>query len=376
MERPIMRTAVLALLAALLTVAVAPVEPAEAASTVSVEGGVLLVVAAPGDSSRVSVSPPSADSPNDYAINDSAGGTAGPGCRPGRFSSVDCPAAGVQRTVVRLGDGDDTAGWGSNSASVPVEFYGEAGRDDIRTPAEWFPGTLADGGEGDDTVFSANLARGGPGADMVSGLRILEGGEGNDILVKSGFRADGSPGTLDAGPGDDLLRSSDGQPDQLNCGAGRDVVEQADASDRRDSSCESAKEAKPPPRPQVTVFELPKGRSRPDRKGRLAVWMRCNLPRCAMTVQIRAAGEFATKFFVRFKPRQAPIRKLVVGTKAKLVRLKLSRAQRRGLRRQPAHSGLVAVVTASGPTGRTKTFTDGTFCTRRSPCGGGGGGGR
>lgn len=376
-----MRTAVVLVLAALLAVAAAPAESAQAASTVSLEGGVLLVQAAPGDSNGVFVHPPpSQESPSDYVVSDSAGATAGPGCRPGRFANRPfCAAAGVQRVVVRLGDGDDSVRWGSNSASVPVEFYGEAGRDEVSTFAESVPGALADGGEGDDTVFSASLARGGPGADTVNGWRILEGGEGNDILEKSSFRADGTPGTLNAGPGDDLLRSSDGQPDQLNCGAGRDVVELADFSDRRDASCEGAeKKAGPPPRPEVTVFELPKGRLRPGRDGRLAVWMRCNLPRCAMKVQIRAAGEFPSKRFVRFKPRQAPIQKLVVGTKAKLVRLKLSRAQRRGLRRQPAHSGLVATVTASGPTGVTRTFVDGESCSRRSPCvrGGGGRGGR
>jgi hypothetical protein len=59
--------------------------------------------------------------------------------------------------------------------------------------------------------------------------------------------------------------------------------------------------------------------------------MRCSVPRCAVTVQIRAVSDGVRQIF-RFRPREAPIRKLLAGTKARLVRLRLSRAQSRGVR--------------------------------------------
>jgi hypothetical protein len=367
--------ATLAVLAAVLTVAAAPAASAQAASTVSVEGDVLLVVAAPGESNRVSVHPyPSDESPQDYEVgDDSVGATAGPGCRAGTDRSgspVVCLAAGVQRIVVRLGDGDDRVYWFGYSSPIPLELYGEAGRDDVSSAAVSAPGTLVDGGEGDDQLRgTADIARGGPGNDGIVGARLLEGGEGDDTLSKSS--SDGAPGRLDAGPGDDRLQSRDGHLDELLCGDGRDVVVRADDSERPDASCESGQGVARVVTPRVTVFELPKGRTRPGRDGRLAVWMKCSVPDCAVTVQIRAAGDAGTENFVRFRPRQAPIRRLVVGTKAKLVRLRLSRAQRRGLRRVKGPTTVAAVVTATGPGGRTKTLTDGWFCPRSDPCDGG-----
>ena len=371
MERLTLSPAVLVVVAVLLAVA-AP--PAEAASTVAVEGGVLQVVAGPGETNIVKVSepskPPGSTAPSQFTVrDDSAGTTPGAGCerRPEFFSpeaSVACSAAGVQRISVRLGDGDDSAD--QFTAAVPMTIAGEDGHDRIRMLRA--PGAVSEGGEGNDDLQFGDDVRGGPGNDLVSGFRLLDGGDGNDVLHKTNSRVGGR---LAGGAGDDSLRSDDSLPDQLQCGAGRDVITNADTVDSNDGSCESGKGVAGPPEavmPRVTVFELPKGRARPGRDGRLAVWMKCTVPRCAVTVQIRAAGEFQSKRFVRFRPRQAPVRKLVVGTKAKIYRLRLSRAQRRGLRRIKANEGIAAKVTAKGPGGRTSLLTDGQFCTRSDPC--------
>lgn len=361
-----------AVLTALLTIAAAPAASAHAASTVSVEGGVLLVLSGPGESNKVFVRPyPSETSPQDYEVtDDSAGAIAGPGCRAGTDRSgspVVCSAAGVLSAVLRLGDGNDNAYWNASSSAIPLEIYGEAGNDDLTGPRTPTAGTLVDGGEGDDQVRgSADIARGGPGNDTVIGGRLVEGGDGNDTLIKA--EVNDVPGRLDGGPGDDRLQSKDGFLDELVCGDGSDVVVTADDSEKPDASCERGKGVAHVVKPKVTVFELPKLRTRPGKDGRLAVWIACNVPNCAVTVQIRAVGDAGTKNFARFKPRQAPVRRLVAGTQAKLFRLALSSAQRRGLRRVKGPTTIAAAVTASGPGGRTKSFTDGFFCSRSDPC--------
>ena len=154
MERLTLPPAVLVVVAVLLAVA-AP--PAEAASTVAVEGGVLQVVAGPGETNQVRVServPPGSTAPSQFTVrDDSAGTTPGAGCeRQPEFSSpeasVACSAAGVQRISVRLGDGDDSAE--QSTAAVPMTIAGEDGHDLIRMFNT--PGTVSDGGEGNDDL--------------------------------------------------------------------------------------------------------------------------------------------------------------------------------------------------------------------------------
>lgn len=269
--------------------------------------------------------------------------------------------------MVRLGDGDDVGRLVEADGLAPIELYGEAGNDIVTTPRgdQSAPGSLLDGGDGDDRlVGGAEVQRGGGGADHVEGGRYLAGGEGDDVLRKAAER----PGGIDAGPGDDRLFANDGRPDTLVCGPGADVLAEVDESDRPDGSCEQAPEAPgPAPRPAVTVFELPGGRSRPGRDGRLAVWMRCSVANCAVNVQIRAAGELPSRL-TRFAPRHAPVRRLVVGTTARRVRIPLTRIQRRALRRAQPSDSVVASVTARTSAGRTQLKTDGLYCTRRSPC--------
>ncbi|MEA2461962.1 MAG: hypothetical protein QOH90_2139 [Actinomycetota bacterium] len=356
---------------ALVSAGALVVPAAAAASTVSVEGGVLRVVAAPGEANQVSVTehvPPGSSTPSEYGVKDTgAGTTPGPGCGPDPLlppegSPVVCSAAGVQSFVIHLGDGDDGVDY--LFPGLPASVYGEGGSDRIamfRTA-----GSFSDGGEGDDDLQGGDDVRGGPGNDQILGYRLLDGGDGNDVLVKS--NAKGS-GRLTGGPGDDSLQSDDGYPDQLQCGDGRDVIANADGTDKNDGTCESGKGvggARPPVKAQITVFELPKGRSRPGPDGRLAVWMRCSVANCSATVRIFAAGEVNTDSFARF--RIAPLRHVVVGKKAKLVHLRLTRQQRRALRRTEAYSGVGAIVITRRPGADAKMLTDGLYCQRADPC--------
>lgn len=358
-------TTVLVVMAALLAVAAAP---ASAASTVSVEAGVLLVMAAPGETNQVSVSeriPAPGQEPSEYEVRDASAGTvAGSGCAPDPRSPayVNCPMAGVQSIVIRLGDGDDSAER-NTPTGIPVSVYGDVGNDQITRA------TLADGGEGNDHLNDGDDLRGGPGDDRLEGQRLLDGGDGNDVLQKTGGKAGGR---LAGGSGDDSLQSDDAWADELQCGAGRDVIVNADDFDRNDGSCESGKGVKPPPKPvkaQVVVFELPKGVSRPGRDGRLAVWMRCTVPKCDVTVRILSVGSPGNtgEHYVRF--RNPPLLRLVVGATAKLVHLRLNRAQRRGLSRsRDTYASVLALVTTRRPGADHRLVTDSLYCTRADPC--------
>ena len=311
----------------------AVVAPSAAASTVSVAGGVLLVTAAPGQTNEVSISehvPPGSSEPSEYGVKDSAGATPGPGCGadpllPPDGTAVVCPAAGVGSVVMHLDDGNDTL----------------QGGDDVR---------------------------GGPGDDQVTGSRLLDGGDGNDVMRKTNSK---EGGRLAAGPGDDSLDSGDSWPDELQCGAGTDVVTSADDADRDDGSCETGIRRPAAVKAAVTVFELPGGRSRPGRDGRLAVWMKCTVPDCDVTVRILSVGSPGIRGFARF--RNPPLLHVSVGKRPKLVHLPLTRAQRRGLARSERYSGVGAIVITRRPGTDAKMLTDGLYCERRDPCTGGGG---
>ena len=356
-----------ALLGALLSMAFAP---AAAASTVSVEDATLVVTGAPGETNEVFVSErftPGSSRPSEYAVKDTgAGTTAGAGCAPDptlppQGSPVVCGALPVDAIVVRLGDGDDGAG--HDTTAVPISIYGEGGNDRIAMLAT--ARGIGDGGVGNDELQGGSDVRGGSGDDRVTGSALLYGGAGDDVLRKTGATAGGR---LSAGAGDDSLRSDDGWADELSCADGRDVVVAADESDKSDGTCESGKGVGGggPVKAQVTVFELPKGRSRPGRDGRLGVLMRCSVPACVVTVKIFAVGDVGTKSFARF--RKAPARRVVVGKKTKLIRLRLTREQRRGLSRSESYSGVGAVVITHRPGADARMLTDGLYCRRADPC--------
>ena len=125
-------------------------------------------------------------------------------CEPGRLDARNqyiietfCPAIGVRRLRLDLGEREDTA---TVTAAVPATMLGGAGADRLTGgPAN---DELA-GDNGDDTL-TAN-----------GGDDTLDGGIGSD--------------KIDAGTGNDTVRARDGIADDIRCGAGSDSVE-ADTS--------------------------------------------------------------------------------------------------------------------------------------------------
>ena len=132
-------------------------------------------------------------------------------CTPGALAGgfiiqVFCPAAGVQRVRLDLGEREDSA---LVTAAVPASVLGGPGADKLTA------GPLGDevaGDEGDDA---------------------LDGGAGDDLL-------DGGPGadSIVGGPGADTLLARDGIADSISCGDGADQVD-ADTLDQVDPSCEA-----------------------------------------------------------------------------------------------------------------------------------------
>jgi Ca2+-binding RTX toxin-like protein len=165
--------------------------PANAA-TVSVEGAVLRVVAAPGEANELAVtaaaSDPFAPGPTaSFTVTDAGAPlTPGPGCSPGD-TGVTCVTPVDTGIDVSAGDRDDS-----------VTVFGAA-------PA------VIDGGDGDDR---------------------LTGGEAGDGLI-GGIGAD----FADGGPGNDVIEVRDGVSDSAWCGSGRDSVT-AEVVDFLDLACE------------------------------------------------------------------------------------------------------------------------------------------
>jgi hypothetical protein len=244
--------------------------PAAALGVVSVarEGSVMVVRADPGvnDTLQVNVGPLTLSGLPQGAITLPAvltmpdpGVVAGDGCvlLPGPFipapGPVRCALDGISQVLVSTADGNDTVfvshGVGA-SRRVPFVLDGGAGNDllgevEIHGSPSVAPLTLiggpgndrlligqapttADGGEGDDNILGRPSARVGPGP------WIATGGPGNDVVD---FDVDGGRGSIDAGPGDDTIKSDislSSDPlggDAIDCGPGADkqTLEERDA---------------------------------------------------------------------------------------------------------------------------------------------------
>jgi hypothetical protein len=153
------------------------------AATVSVEGQVLRVIAAPGEANQLTV----AARPTSFSFTVTDRGaplTAGPGCTSAADGSADC-AAPATASAVPLAGIEVDAGDLDDSVSVAAEL-----------PARIL------GGDGDDTLL------GGSGADFADG-----------------------------GDGDDSIEVRDSVSDSAWCGAGRDSV-RAETLDALDVACE------------------------------------------------------------------------------------------------------------------------------------------
>ena len=142
-------------------------------------------------------------------------GPCAPGAVAGGFIvQVFCPAAGVLRVRLDLGEREDTA---VVTAVVPASLLGGPGADRLTG------GPVGDevlGDEGDDSLD------GGTGDDAI------DGGAGTDAVF--------------AGPGADRVFVRDGVADTVACGDGADEVD-ADTFDHVDAACEAVSRTFTPP---------------------------------------------------------------------------------------------------------------------------------
>jgi len=209
----------LALVAALVAIAIVPA--AASASTLTVEGGMLVLRAAPGEQNTVSVAGDETDTL--VAIGDVARPAYPAGtCAPDfwALSGVVCePQPGGIR--IELGDGDDRL---NVYAGVPgagtIVALGGDGTDDLSALSH-LKSTLLDGGNGNDLLgggSGADALLGGAGDDDLNGRGgsdELRGGDGNDKLLGDDYQAP-SADVIDGGPGSDRIErdwsSAIGQP--------------------------------------------------------------------------------------------------------------------------------------------------------------------
>jgi hypothetical protein len=256
--------------AALALVLACGAAPAGAA-TVRVSGDTLEFRAAPGEVNLLSISRPAAQ----IVLRHRPGfspppiSAAGGGCTSSG-TEAQCPAAGVTKLDIDLGDGDDQL---DSALSVSLSGYsilkGGAGND------------VMYGTGGDDDLY------GGPGNDRLDGndgADFIHGGDGSDWAVYDtsgpgspvtasldGLANDGAGGSLDdnvdpdkdvenlaGGEGDDLLTGDDsynmldgggsgndhlrgrGDSDVLDGGSGDDVLDGGEGTDGADYSHRAA----------------------------------------------------------------------------------------------------------------------------------------
>ena len=112
-------------------------------------------------------------------------------------ASASCPATGIDRVAIDLGNLDDTVTLG---AGVPAATIHAGEGDDILIDRLATTGTVNElfGEEGNDAII------GGPGVDT------LNGGAGAD--------------SFSAGAGDDTIFAADGVAEAVNCGDGNDTA--------------------------------------------------------------------------------------------------------------------------------------------------------
>jgi serralysin len=121
------------------------------------------------------------------------------------------------KDVLYGGGGDDKAYGGDAADSV----FGGQGNDLVHGQGG---NDLVSGGPGDDVV------RGGNGNDRLFGNQgndKVYGGLGHDEISVLTLRDTPDAEVndyVDAGPGNDVIRSADGEPDTIKCGPGKDTV--------------------------------------------------------------------------------------------------------------------------------------------------------
>lgn len=225
-------------------------------------------------------------------------------CRPGRANGAGevveyvCPAAGLRAVRVDVGPNRDDA---LLAVPWPASVRGASGADRIQGP---------------DT---ASTLLGDQGNDQ------LTGGAGEDeILGGSGLDR------IDGGGDDDRLETADGLRDELACGPGHDSV-RADTFDAVAVDCEDVVR---------TYVAPPPGAPDPDDRTapRLTIVAARAAPRAVRLVaRSSEPGELAVSGFVRaggiHSPLRSVTRRVPAASKPTKVRLALTAAQRRRVRR-------------------------------------------
>jgi Ca2+-binding RTX toxin-like protein len=223
--------------------------------------------AAPGERNDVNVASLGALASGGWLVYDAAPLTAAAGCTSLDAHTASCPVTETETNLevrVDLGDGDDMASVAGacGAAEIPEDFAchpatvtGGSGNDVIYGadvhPDNAAPGSILDGGEGDDAVFAGRAAAwitGGPGDDALLGSPAadrMSGGDGLDRISGYGGndrgwggagsdRVDGGRGndTLSGGGGRDTLLGSTGNDTFYAFDHWRDSIDGGRGSDR------------------------------------------------------------------------------------------------------------------------------------------------
>jgi hypothetical protein len=182
----------------------AAVAPVAEAGTISASGTTITYQAAPGEANFVTVNWGNVGAGPDFipSLDDHAEIVAGPGCTDDAALSARCPGAGTDPLyVIRLGDGNDIArSINDHAVGHRVQFYGEAGDDDLESGGS---SDLLDGGDGndeltpdDDDAGPGDVIVGGPGVDTLQ-TGNPTAASGPIAVSFDGVANDGYPGEAD-----------------------------------------------------------------------------------------------------------------------------------------------------------------------------------
>jgi Ca2+-binding RTX toxin-like protein len=197
----------------LAALAVAALPAAAGASTISLEGDVLVVRAATGEKNWLTVGP--AESAGRVSISDISAPAADPSlCTADEYSTfVSCvtPSGGVR---LEAGDREDILDVQDNlPVGIPVTLDGGAGNDVLRGAAFTETTDRLLGGDGNDKITGgsgADTVEGGAGDDELDprqGPDVVHGGDGNDKLGGD-YWGEQSTDVIDGGAGYDQIEGN------------------------------------------------------------------------------------------------------------------------------------------------------------------------
>ncbi|HTE63105.1 MAG TPA: calcium-binding protein [Solirubrobacteraceae bacterium] len=187
---------------------------AQAATSITAEGGALVLRAAPGAANFISFGP-STEVPGLISFDDTAGFQYDAGlCQPefGQYSTFVVCQPQPGGVVVEAGDGKDVVNTGDLPASMPITVHAGPGDDVVRGAAFGERGETIYGDDGADKLeggLGNDVIDGGPGDDPKleghGGADVVRGGDGNDTLLGDAHNTPAAPDVLDGGPGYDQI---------------------------------------------------------------------------------------------------------------------------------------------------------------------------